>query len=122
MHLRTRVQTLRSVLRQHIARHQLHAATSPHRLPALGGGLVVTAAVAPTTGGITTWLGANALPLGIALVGVVLLFNARKKDHSATVQIVAGVIVAVMVFALSFGTTAQQVGTWAVSLFGVTPS
>ncbi|MFC9068716.1 hypothetical protein [Streptomyces harbinensis] len=101
-------------MRQLRERRQLRAATSGIQLPAVAAApaSVVLAEVTVSTLNARDWLADNAIPLGIAFIGAIIVFSARKKDHGSTMEIVGLACVGLAVFSLAFGTLAQDLGSW----------
>jgi hypothetical protein len=73
-------------------------------------------AVEVGTGGIVSWLGNNAIPLGIAVTACVVLFSTGDKNWAKIVNTVAVMLIGVALFAMSAPSTASAVGDWARGL------
>lgn len=72
-------------------------------------GSVMLAAI--NTGGLEALLKDNLVELALLFIGVLLLFNSRKKDHAATANILGGVIIGLGVVAVGAGGYATQLGS-----------
>ena len=70
------------------------------------------------TGGVQAWLLANALPLILLVIAVMLLWlGGSKGDNAAVMRRVGGVVIALAVVGLAVSGAGVELGTWLASLF-----
>lgn len=72
-----------------------------------------------TTLNVQNWLVKNAVPLTLLVIGIGIMFAAKKRDHKGTVSTVGIVLVGLMVIGIAVSQLAVGIGTWlAVTVFG----
>jgi hypothetical protein len=116
MHTLQRIRRLRGQIREQHQRRQLHAATAPHRFSGIAAAGILAAGAGADTTSLRTWLSDNAVPLGVLISGVIIVMNARKKDHASTVNIVGGTLIGLAVVGVAIGGFAPGMGAWLVGL------
>jgi len=80
--------------------------------------MIVLAQTELGTGGVQAWLLANALPLILLVIAVMLLWlGGSKGDNAAVMRRVGGVVIALAVVGLAVSGAGVELGTWLASLF-----
>lgn len=69
-----------------------------------------------STHGLTAWIEHNILGLVILLVGIMILFLARKKNMSDAVTVTAVVLLGLLVVGLAANGNGIRVGQWLAHL------
>lgn len=68
------------------------------------------------TSGLQSWIRTNLVGLAILAIGIILVWSSRQRQHGATMEIVGGVIVGLVIIGMSFGTSAADVGKFFTDL------
>ncbi|BBG20761.1 hypothetical protein RVR_P216 (plasmid) [Actinacidiphila reveromycinica] len=96
----------------------MQAALAPRGVKGIAAAAVLAAPAASgaDTAGVRSWLTDNIVPLGVMITGCIILYNARKKDHASTVNMVGGALIGLAVIGVGVGGFAPSIGSWLVSL------
>lgn len=71
------------------------------------------------TGGLVSWIQENIIPVLILVIGASILLLANKGNVSKIVTVVAGVLIGLIVIALSATGASAAFGSWLLGLFGI---
>ena len=70
-----------------------------------------------STGVVKQWITDNIIPVVLLIVGCIILFGSKKKDHKGALQVVGIVLIGLLVIGMASGTTATDVGASLASAF-----